>query len=105
MSGEPTSCTFNDLSQGCNSAVNGLQFRINFYDECMHKPKCSMWNFREKYLREGLQECTHNDSSLFVQYTCASDDEDLLARATYKYVIAGIDGLIMALLLLFVCIY
>ena len=46
----PTSCVYNDMSSSCTPAINGLQFRINFYDECMHKSKCSMWNFREKYV-------------------------------------------------------
>ena len=42
---------------------------------------------------------------MFVQYTCAFDDEDLAARATYKWVLAGVDIFVMVLILLFVWVY
>ena len=74
---DPQECTFDDMTNSCHPALSGIQFRINFYDECMHKEKCSMWNFRDKFIRDNVAGCNEDNSILFVTYTCEFEEEEI----------------------------
>lgn len=66
----------------CNEALNGLRFRISFYDECMHNKECSLGDFASSYINseKGPEECRNLHSVVHVSYTCRHDGEPLAAK-------------------------
>ena len=77
---DPLACP-SEGDASCHDSINGLRFRIDFYDECMHKKACSMRNIKDRFIEEGHNPaCWHPDATIFVQYTCRQDEDELFGH-------------------------
>ena len=92
---EKQQCSYSSITESCNHAFNGIQFRIKFYDVCLDKSRCQLEDLR-KFVTSNVGDCPKQDSVIFAQFQCEEDDENLAKKR--------VRGLWITTITIFICL-